>query len=261
MTMELDLARIADGIASAAWPLGRVAGLVMTAPVFAATAVPVRVKAALVVLLTIVLLPLAPREGAVQPLSLAGFGVMAVQVGIGAMIGFALRLVFEAVSFGGELVATSMGLNYASVVDPQHGNVTPVVGQLYTLLAMLLFLVMDGHLALIRLVADSFSALPASLGTLDPSIFRSFAGVAADVFAGALRVALPAMTAMLVVNLAFGFTSRAAPALNLFAVGFPVTLVAGFVFTWFSLRGFPQAFSGMSDAAFSGVRAILGVGP
>ena len=69
------------------------------------------------------------------------------------------------------------------------------------------------------------------------------------------------MTAMLVVNLAFGFTSRAAPALNLFAVGFPVTLVAGFVFTWFSLRGFPQAFAGMSEAAFTGVRAVLGIGP
>ena len=259
--MELDLARIADWIASAAWPLGRVAGLVMTAPIFTATAIPMRVRAALVVLLTIILLPLAPRDGSVQPLSLAGMSVMVVQVGIGAMIGFALRLVFEAVAFGGELVATSMGLNYASVVDPQHGNVTPVVGQLYTLLATLLFLLMDGHLALIRLLADSFAALPASLATLDRALFWSFAGIAAEVFAGALRVALPAMTAMLVVNLAFGFTSRAAPALNLFAVGFPVTLVAGFVFTWFSLRGFLQAFSGMSDAAFSGVRQILGVGP
>jgi flagellar biosynthetic protein FliR len=154
-----------------------------------------------------------------------------------------------------------MGLNYASVVDPQHGNTTPVVGQLYTLLAVLLFLVMDGHLALIRLLADSFAALPASLGTIDRALFWAFAGVAAEVFAGALRVALPAMTAMLVVNLAFGFTSRAAPALNLFAVGFPVTLVAGFVFTWFSLRGFPQAFAAMNDAAFAGVRSVLGIGP
>jgi len=259
--MELDLATIADWIASAAWPLGRVAGLVMTAPIFTATAVPMRIRAALVVLLTVILLPLAPRDGAVQPLSIAGFGVMIVQVGIGAIIGFALRLVFEAVAFGGELVATSMGLNYASVVDPQHGNTTPVVGQLYTLLAVLLFLVMDGHLALIRLLADSFAALPASLGTIDRALFWAFAGVAAEVFAGALRVALPAMTAMLVVNLAFGFTSRAAPALNLFAVGFPVTLVAGFVFTWFSLRGFPQAFAGMSEAAFAGVREVLGIGP
>jgi len=259
--MELDLARTADWIASAAWPLGRVSGLVMTAPIFAASAVPMRIRVALVVLLTVILLPLAPRDAAVAPLSLAGFGVTVVQVGIGAMIGFALRLVFEAVAFGGELVATSMGLNYASVVDPQHGNVTPVVGQLYTLLATLLFLVMDGHLALIRLLADSFATIPASASSLDASMFWQFASIASHVFAGALRVALPAMTAMLVVNLAFGFTSRAAPALNLFAVGFPVTLVAGFVFTWFALRGFPQTFVSMSDAAFAGVREILRLGP
>ena len=259
--MELDLAHVADWIASAAWPLGRVAGLVMTAPIFTATAVPMRIRAALVVLLTVILLPLAPRDASVQPLSLAGMSVMVVQVGIGAILGFALRLVFEAVAFGGELIATSMGLNYASVVDPQHGNTTPVVGQLYTLLATLLFLVMDGHLALIHLLAESFAAIPASAAAFDRAMFWSFAGVAAEIFAGALRVALPAMTAMLVVNLAFGFTSRAAPALNLFAVGFPVTLVAGFVFTWFSLRGFPQTFSAMNDAAFAGVRQIFGMSP
>ena len=115
---------------------------------------------------------------------------MVVQVGIGAIIGFALRLVFEAVALGGELVATSMGLNYASVIDPQHGNTTPVVGQLYTLLAVLLFLVMDGHLALIQLLADSFAALPASTGSLDRALFWSLGGIASEVFAGALRVAL-----------------------------------------------------------------------
>src|SRR5699024_8539306 len=106
LTVELDLAHVADWIASAAWPLGRVAGLVMTAPIFTATAVPVRIRAALVVLLTVILLPLAPRDTTVAPLSMAGFIVMIVQVGIGAIIGFALRLVFEAVAFGGELVAT-----------------------------------------------------------------------------------------------------------------------------------------------------------
>lgn len=259
--MEIDLARLADWIASAAWPLGRVTGLVMTAPVFAANGVPMRVRAALVLVLTVVVLPLAPRDAATAPLSLAGLGTMAVQVAVGALIGAALRLVFEAVAFGGELVATSMGLNYASVVDPQHGNVTPVVGQLYMLLATLLFLVMDGHLALIRLLADSFTAIPASAGSLDAGLFGALAGMAAAMFAGALRVALPAMTAMLVVNLAFGFTSRAAPALNLFAVGFPVTLVAGFACTWFALRGFPQTFAAMSDAAFLGVRELLHLGP
>jgi flagellar biosynthetic protein FliR len=259
--MDLDLSTIADTVASAAWPLGRVTGLVMTAPIFAAATVPMRVRVAFVVMLTVVMLPLSPRVDAVQPLSLAGFGVMAVQVGIGAIIGFALRLVFEAVAFGGELVATSMGLNYANVVDPQHGNTTPVVGQLYTLLATLLFLVMDGHLALIHLLADSFAAIPASSGAIDRAMFFSFAGVATEIFAGALRVALPAMTAMLVVNLAFGFTSRAAPALNLFAVGFPVTLVAGFVFTWFALKGLPQTFSAMTDVAFAGVRSIFGMAP
>jgi len=259
--MELDLSRLADWIATAAWPLGRVTGLVMTAPIFAATTVPMRVRVGLVVLLTVVMLPLAPRSVMVQPLSIAGMAVMAGQVGIGAMLGMALRLVFEAVAFGGELIATSMGLNFASVVDPQNGNTTPVVWQLYPLLITLLFLTMDGHLAIIRLLADSFAAMPASAFSIDRGLLWSLAGSAAAMFAGALRVALPAMTAMLVVNLSFGFTSRAAPALNLFAVGFPITLSAGFVITWFSLRGLPQTFFALNENAFAGLRLMFGMGP
>jgi len=259
--MPLDLSHVADWIAGAAWPLGRVTGLVMTAPIFAANMVPVRVRVALVLMLTIVLLPTLPRGSATAPLSAAGFAVMAGQVGLGALIGFSLRLVFEAVAYGGELVATSMGLNYASVLDPQHGNTTPVVGQFYTALATLLFLTMDGHLALIRLLADSFTSLPADAIAIAPDMLWKVAGFGASLGVGALRVALPAMTALLVVNLAFGFTSRAAPALNLFAVGFPITLSAGFAIAWIALGGFAQTFDAMQADAFAALRVLIGAAP
>jgi flagellar biosynthetic protein FliR len=259
--MALDLSVVADALASAAWPFGRVSGFVMTAPMFSANLLPMRVRVAFVVLLTVVVLPLAPRSAAIAPLSASGVAVTVAQVAIGALLGFALRLIFEAVAFGGELVATSMGLNYASVLDPQHGNITPVVGQLYTVLAMLLFLTMDGHLALVELLADSFRSLPADAFALDAGLFHALAGYGSDVFSGALRVALPAMTALLVVNLAFGFTSRAAPALNLFAVGFPITLAAGFALSWIALRGLPQTFASLQGHLFDSVRVLIGAGP
>jgi flagellar biosynthesis protein FliR len=257
--MELELSQVTEWVSAAALPLGRVAGLVMVAPIFSSKSIPRRVRAAFVVMLTIVLIPLAPRGNLPDALSLSGMAVMVEQVAIGVMLGFILRVLFEAVAFGGELVGIGMGLSFGRTVDPSNGTSTPVASQLYMMLATLLFLAMNGHLELIRLLASSFTSLPPGAATLGRETFWAIAGLGSALFSGAVRVALPAMIALLVVNLGFGVMSRAAPSLNLFAIGFPVTLIVGLLMMWLSLGSLAPTFTMLVDHAFSAIRDLLGM--
>ncbi|AGG90060.1 flagellar biosynthetic protein FliR [Rhodanobacter denitrificans] len=252
----LDLAQLPAWLGSLFWAVGRVSGLCLVAPVFSATVVSARVRVGVVVVLALVLAPLAPAT--IDPLSGDGVATMAAQVLIGAAVGFVLKLVFEAVSFGGELVGQSMSLGFAEVISPQAGGSSNVLSQFYLLLVTLLFLAMDGHLRLIALLADSFRSLPPGVPTIDANGLHAVVGFAAELFAGAVRVALPAVTSLLVVNIGFAAISRAAPSMNLFAVGFPITVSLGFIALWLSLRSLPGAFEALQDSAWSLMRQLFG---
>ena len=252
----IDLAQLPLWAGRAMWVLARVAGLCLVAPVFGATAAPMQVRVAVVVLLTLVLLPLAP--GRVDPTSAAGVATLVSQVLVGAAIGFVLWLGFQAVAYGGQLVAQGMGLGFAESVDPASGGGSPALGQFYLLLVTLLFLAMDGHLRLIALLAESFRRLPPGAGNVTPAGLHAVALFGGELFLGAVRVALPALTALLVVNMGFAAISRAAPSMNLFAVGFPITLCLGFVALWLSLRSLPGAFGAIEDRAWALMRELAG---
>ncbi len=254
--MVLDLAQLSIWLGSLFWALGRVAGLFLVAPVFSAKMIPMRIRVGLVVVLTVVLAPLAPAR--IDPLSADGIATMAGQVLIGAAVGFTLTLVFEAVSFGGELVAQSMSLGFAEAVNPQSGGSSPVLSEFYLLLVTLLFLVMNGHLRLIALLADSFHSLPPGMPTINADGLHAVAAFGAELFSGAVRVALPAMTSLLVVNIGFAAISRAAPSMNLFAVGFPITVSLGFIALWLALRSLPGAFEALQGHAWSLMRELVG---
>ena len=252
----LDLALLPAWLGSLFWALGRVSGLLLIAPVFSSPVISVRIRIALVVALTLVMAPLAPTT--IDPTSGAGVATMATQVLIGAAVGFVLKLVFEAVSFGGELVAQSMSLGFASVVDPQAGGSSTVLSAFYLLLVTLLFLVMNGHLQLIALLADSFHSLPPGAPTIDTNVLYTVVSFGGELFSGAVRVALPAMTSLLVVNIGFAAISRAAPSMNLFAVGFPITVSLGFIALWLSLRSLPNTFEALQGHAWSLMRELFG---
>lgn len=252
----LNLAQLPIWLSSLLWALGRVGGLFLTAPMFSDRMLPARVRVGIVLVLTLVLAPLAPTS--ISLMSAAGLASMASQVLIGASIGFVLKLVFEAVSFGGELVAQSMSLGFAEVVNPQGGPSSPVLSEFYTLLVTLLFLVMNGHLRLIALLAHSFESLPPGMATISAHGLHAIVSFGAELFSGAVRVALPAMTSLLVVNIGFGAISRAAPSMNLFAVGFPITISLGFIALWLSLRSLPGAFETLQDHAWSLMHELVG---
>lgn len=254
--MPLDLGQLEGWVGSACWAMARISGLMLLAPIFSATTIPVRIRLGITLVLTIVLAPLAPLD--IRPLSAAGVATLAQQILIGAALGFTLKLVFEAVSYAGQYVSQAMSLGFAEVVNPGIGGTTPVLSQFYMMMVTLLFLVMNGHLQLIDLLAESFRSLPVGQDGIGTNGLWGVLSFATHLFSGAVRVALPALTAMLVVNLGFGAISRSAPSMNLFAVGFPITICLGMIAVWLALRGLPSAFDSLTTDAWEAMRQLIG---
>lgn len=238
------------------WPFIRIGACFLAAPVFGAQFVPPRVRLLLAGAVTLIVAPLVPAPQ-VETFSAASIVITLHQILIGLATGFALQLIFDAMALGGQLLSNSMGLSFAFNVDPLRGVSTPVIGQFYVLLVTLTFLALNGHLLLIETLAQGFTTLPVGTSGFDGEALWSIVMWGNQLFAGALMVALPGMTALMVVNLAFGVMSRAAPTLNLFAVGFPVTLIAGLVIVYLGLPSVQATFIESLQTAFGVVRILF----
>lgn len=214
-------------LAAFLWPLTRVLALVASAPVLGNPSVPLRVKLGLAVMITLIVTPTLGPMPQVEPGSQAGLLILAQQIVIGLAIGFAMRVVFVAVEMAGELVGLQMGLGFATFFDPENAGDIPVVGQFLGLVVMLFFLTLNGHLQMISLLSQSFSTLPISGAALAATGLRALVSWGGEIFAAGLLLALPLLAALLITNLALGILTRAAPQLNIFAIGFPLTLAIG----------------------------------
>ncbi len=239
------------------WPFMRIGACLMVAPIFGARFVPPRTRIALAGAITLLVAQLVPGPQGITPLSGTGVVMTANEVLIGLAMGFILQVIFDSLAMGGQLLSNSMGLSFAFNVDPMHGASTPVIGQFYMLLVTLTFLALNGHLALIQALADGFTTLPVGGAGLGRDGLWMVVTWGQQLFSGALSVALPGMTALLVVNLAFGVMSRAAPTLNLFAVGFPITLVFGLVIVLAGLPAVQTSFIQLIGEALDLVRSLL----
>lgn len=237
-------------VAQAGFPFVRIGACLMVAPIFGASFVPARVRILLAVAVTALVLPLLPPVAA-KPLSAEGLVITMQQVLIGVATGFVLQVAFDALAMGGQLLANGMGLGFAFNVDPLRGTGTAVLGQFYMILVTLTFLALDGHVALVATLVEGFQRMPVDAAGPGASTWWTVAAWGTQLFAGALRVALPGMTALLVANLAFGVVSRAAPTLNLFAVGFPAMIVFGLLIVLLGLPSVQGAFLELIEAAFS----------
>ncbi len=209
------------------WPFLRVLGLFTTAPIFSTRAVPVRARIALAFM--IALCAQASLQGQPPtPLdSPALLGTLVQQVGIGMAIGFTVRLVFTAIELAGELVGLQMGLNFASFFNPMSNAQTSAVSTFFGNMAMLLFIAINGHLTIVMAVMKSFDAFPIGGSFMQVLARARIHELGADLFASALWIALPMIGLLLFANLVLGVISRVAPQMNIYAIGFPVTLAVG----------------------------------
>ena len=183
-------------------------------------------------------------------LSLAGLVIVIMEVIVGLALGFALQIGFAAAMLGGELISNSMGLGFAALANPLGGPATPAISQLLSMLALFLFLGLDGHLMLAGFIVDSYRTLPVGDAWLAADTLRRIAGFGSLVFASGLAVALPVGFALVLVQVVMAFIARSAPTLNLFAVGLPATLAAGLLLM-------AAAMPVIADAIADGIRQGL----
>ncbi len=256
--MIISAAEITAMVGAYLWPLFRVAAMVTAAPVFGTRSVPAKIKIMVTLAITSVLVPLLPVPE-VDIFSPLAFLVIAQQVLIGLIIGFTVQLVFSAVITGGQIVAMQMGLGFSLMVDPQNGSQSPVLSQFYIVLVMLIYLAINGHLVMLEVLADSFRTMPISAQGLQADDYMQVVKWGSNIFAGGMAIALPAIASLLVVNITFGVMTRSAPQLNIFAIGFPITILIGFALVMVTLSTVaPRSISFFSDV-YHLLQNILGI--
>lgn len=216
------------------WPFVRISGMLLAVPVLSGTYVPTRVRLILAVFITLAVAPMLELPPPVDPFTWYGILLIAQQLGIGIAIGLIFAVIFQAFVIAGHLVSMAMGLAMASMVDPATGVNTPIIGRYFTIVATLLFLLMNGHILVFEAVMKSFEVLPIGVHFFNQESLKLIYGFGAQMFVFGVTIALPLVTALLLVNIAFGVVARAAPALNIFAVGFPITLMVGLIMLIFT---------------------------
>lgn len=254
--MEFSDAQLQQWLADLFWPFVRIGAMLMAAPIFSIRQVPARWRVLMAIMVTVLLQPLLPPSPAVGIFSPEGVLIMLQQIGIGALMGFILQLAFNALIFGGQIMAYSMGLGFAHMMDPANGVQVPVVSQYWLVLAMLAFLLSNGHLLLLAGVAQSFEILPVAVDGLTRAGIWGLIAWSGRLFASGLMIALPILIALLLTNIGMGVVSRAAPQLNIFAVGFPLTLTMGFVLMWVTL---PHVLSGFGELVSEAMTVSLDI--
>ncbi|MDB4281762.1 flagellar biosynthetic protein FliR [Paraglaciecola sp.] len=239
-------------------PFLRLSAMFIVAPVFSAAGLNVRTRVLMAVLIAALVAPVLPPPPVQTLFSGAGLLMAVREIGVGITIGFVLQLAFASVVIAGQSVAMTMGLGFAMSVDPQNGVQVPVVSQFNVIMATLLFLALDGHLVLIATVVESYNVMPASVAGLPATSFVNVVGLGSQIYAAGLLLALPALTALLLVNISFGVMTRAAPQLNIFAVGFPLTITAGFIMLFLAMPGFINVLTRLFNDALSQTLLVFG---
>jgi flagellar biosynthesis protein FliR len=240
------------------WPALRVGGFVLTAPIASERTVPRLVKVVLTLALAFLLAPLVQEPAGLSIFTSAGVLAAITEILIGVAIGMVMQLAFEALVFAGQTISVTMGLGFATVVDPQRGAQTPVLGQMFMIFGTLTYLAVNGHLVLLGALAESFHSLPVGAAHVDGNFLLSVVLWGARVFDAGLLIALPAVISLVIVNLALGVVTRAAPQLNLFGIGFTITLACGFFVLIAGLDGIMSGISSLISSALMAVSELVG---
>ncbi len=222
-------AQLAEWLSPIVWPFLRVLALFSVAPVFSLKSIPQRAKIGLAFFVALAAQGSLGDQTMVSMNSPQALGAAVQQVGVGLSIGFAVRLVFASVELAGELVGLQMGLNFATFFSPSSNSQVSAVSRFLGHMSLLLFVVMNGHLVVLMAVVKSFDSFPVDGNFLEVLAQVKLYTLGTQLFASALWMALPMVAMLLFVNLTMGVISRVAPQMNIYAIGFPVTLTMGLV--------------------------------
>ena len=256
--MFLVMQDILSAFYSFLWPFSRISAALLVAPVFSARSVSIRIRLVIAVALTFVIYPLH-QWPIVNVLSSFGFMLLLQQLAIGIVMGLVIQIAFSAISAAGDYIAVSMGLSFAMMADPNNGHQTPILSQLFVIIGTLLFLALGAHLVLIQMLLDGFKLVPIDTVIVDRDLIWNFLAWSGIIFSGGMMIALPVMMTLLVKNIAMGIVSRAAPSLNVFAVGFPAAMLVGFVSLVVLMPSMASGMDGLWIDGYSKIKEYLGI--
>ena len=255
--MDLLVSEVVERFYVLLWPMIRVSAFLLAAPFFSLRSVTVRIRVLLAALLTLMIYPLVDWP-IIDPYSAAGLREIFNQILIGTVMGMLLQIVNAALVVGGQAVSGSMGLGMANMVDPNMGNV-PVISQFFIICSTLIFMGIGGHVLVISLILESFRSLPIGQMLAPDMLMAVLLQWSSMIFLGALLLALPIMVCLLFVNIGVGVITRAAPALNIFAVGFPAMILAGMLLLSLSMSSIGYRIQWLWRESFEVVGQALGV--
>jgi flagellar biosynthetic protein FliR len=250
-------AQINQFIGQYLWPMIRISAFYFAVPIIGARTVPARIRIILSLFTALLVVPLLPNAPVVSFMSLAGMLMATKEVIIGLALGFMLQIVMHVFVFAGQLIALKLGLGFAAQNDPSSGTSVTVLSQFYLLLSTLLFLAINGHLAVINMIVNSFTAFPVGGPGLSPDDYLLIVHMFTWMFAAGLLISLPIFTSMMIVNMSFGVMGRAAPQLNIISVGFPITLMFGYILMWYSLANFLPLFNQIIEEGLNAANMLM----
>ena len=240
------------------WPLVRVSALLLAGPFFSLAAVNLRVRIAIILVLTWVIYPLVDVPN-IDPFSFSAVTGIFHEVLVGGLMGLTLQIVIAALVVAGQAIAGSMGLSMANMIDPNLGNV-PSLAQFFLIIGTLLFLSLGGHLVMISVLYSSFELLPIASGGFNTDMILSLLNWSSELFVGAVVIAFPIMIGLLLVNALLGLVSRAAPSLNVFAIGFPALIPLGLGMLLLTMTIWFEQVENLWFVGFSKMTEIIGGG-
>ena len=238
------------------WPMLRISALMLTAPPFSSSVFNLRVRTIVALSLTWMIYPLY-NWPTIDPLSAPGLVEVFNQIVIGASMGLVLQVVVAALVLAGHAISSAMGLTMSSMIDPSVGNV-PILSQFLIILSTLIFVGTGGHAMLLGLVLESFRWLPIGQSLMNQDAYGLIVRWSSMIFLGGLLLSLPVMVALLFINIGLGVVTRAAPSLNIFAVGFPAMIIAGFLVLLVSMDSIGARIAWLWVQGFDTLRALLG---
>jgi len=234
---------ILNWIATYIWSFTRIAAMLMVMVAAGSRTTPKRVRLFYALAVTVAVFPVLPAASIEFELfSVPSAIIVLQQLLIGIAIGTLSTFVVQTFVVAGQIIAMQTSLGFASMADPMNGQSSPVIGQFYVLLVTLLFLGVDGHLLMIEMIIRSFETLPISMQGLLSTDYEKLAGWFSVMFSASLALSVASMVAMLLVNLSFGIMTKAAPQLNIFSLGFSISMVFGLFIIWITLTNVPFHF-------------------
>ncbi len=251
-------AQINQFIGQYLWPLVRISAFYFAVPIIGARTVPARIRIMLTLFTALLVVPLLPNAPIISFMSLEGVLLIIKELIIGLALGFMLQIVMHVFVLAGQFIALKVGLGFAAQNDPSSGVSVTVLSQFYLLMSTLLFLAINGHLTVINMLVSSFKTFPVAGAGLTPDDYALIVHMFSWMFAAGLLISLPLFTSMMIVNLSFGVMGRSAPQLNILNVGFPITLMFGFILMWYSLSNFLPLFYQIIDEGLGVANTLMG---